>query len=211
MPEILLIGASGLAREVLSLLRTHTDPRTVAFLDDRPELWGTSIDGVLVRGSLLDVVNYPTAQVLLCVGRGSVRAALVERLDRLGIAPGRYARVIHPSVEIPDSCQIGTGSILLAGVVLTTDVSLGDHVVVMPHVTLTHGDRVDSFATLCAGVTLGGDVQVGSGAYLGMNSAVRERVSVGANATLGTGAMLMQDLPSHETWVGVPARRMEGK
>ena len=206
MREILLIGASGLAREVLSLLRTQADPRRVLFLDDQPDLWGTSIDGILVVGGLPEVANHPAAEIVLCVGRGAGRAALVDRLSSLGVTKERYARVIHRTVEIPDSCRIGAGSIVLAGVVLTTDVRLGDHVVVMPHVTLTHGNRVDSFATLCAGVTLGGDVHIGSGAYLGMQAAVRERVTIGAGATIGMAAAVLGDVPPHDTWIGVPAR-----
>lgn len=205
---LVLVAASGLAREALAVVRA-ADPRVrVAVLDDAPERWGTELDGVPVEGGLDLVREHPDDQVLVCAGRGVVRRALVHRLTALGVGPGRYARVVHPSVEVPAGCHVGVGSILLGQVVLTADVRVGNHVVAMPHVTLTHDDVVHEFATLCAGVSLGGDVEVRSGAYLGMNASVREGLVVGRDAVLGMGAALVEDLPAGETWAGVPARRL---
>lgn len=206
MRELLLIGASGLAREVLSVLRGSGDSRVVSVIDDRAALAGTVLDGAPVIGDLAQVDHYPAAKLLVCVGHGAARADLVARLLDRGVTPDRYATLIHPTVTVPATCRVGVGSILLAGAVLTADVHLGEHAVVMPNVTLTHGDRVHDFVTLCAGVTLGGDVTVGSGAYLGMNVSVRERVRIGRGAMLGMGSAALEDVPDRETWVGVPAR-----
>lgn len=207
---LLLVGASGLAREVLAALRSpawHAAPYdVVGVLDDDPATRDRTVGGVPVRGGLDAVGARPDADVLLCVGRGSARAALADRLRGLGVADDRWATVVHPSVEVPGGCVVGPGSVLLAGVVLTADVHVGSHVVLMPHVTLTHDDRVGDAATLAAGVSLGGGVVIGPRAYLGMRASVRERVRVGAGATLGMGAVLLTDLPAGATWAGVPAR-----
>jgi sugar O-acyltransferase (sialic acid O-acetyltransferase NeuD family) len=197
---LLVVAASGLAREALNAARGH---EVIGIVDDDATKWGDLVGGVKVLGGLDVVADHPDASVLLCAGRGSARAALA---DRLQLDELRYATVVHPSVEVPDGCAVGIGSIVLAGCVLTADVHIGRHVVAMPHVTLTHDDVVGDYATLCAGVALGGAVEVGPRAYLGMSSSVRERCRIGADATVGMGATVVSDVPAGETWVGVPAK-----
>ncbi|TPG14128.1 acetyltransferase [Pedococcus bigeumensis] len=203
---LILVAASGLALETAEAARA-CGIRIEGCVDDDATLWGSLAGGWLkVLGGLDSVAAQADCDVIVCAGRGVVRELLTERLRELGVADEQYATVVHPSVSVPDSCTVGAGSVVLAGAVLTAAVSVGRHVVVMPHVTMTHDDVIEDFATLCAGVTLGGGVRVGRAAYLGMASSVREKVTVGARGTLGMGAVLLRDLPGGEVWAGVPAR-----
>lgn len=208
--ELILVAASGLALEVAEAARA-CGLAVRGCVDDNEALWGTAARGWLpVLGGLDALDDHPTDGVVLCAGKGSVRSILAERLEKQGFSAARYATVVHPSVAVPASCSIGPGSVLLAGCVLTASVTVGAHVVAMPHVTLTHDDVVDDFATLCADVTLGGSVYIGREAYLGMSAGVRERVRVGRGSTLGMGSVLVRDLPDGEVWAGVPARPLGG-
>lgn len=204
MRDLVLVAASGLAREVLEVERDAGRYRRILLVDDDPRLWDTRVDGAPVVGPVERAADLD-ADLLVCAGRGTARRDLVRRLAGLGVAPTRYARTRHPAAQVPPSCTVGAGSILLGHVVLTTGVRVGRHVVVMPGVTLTHDDVLHDHATLCAGVSLGGHVTVGEAAYLGMNACVRERVTIGAGATLGMGSALLRDQPAGETWYGVPA------
>jgi sugar O-acyltransferase (sialic acid O-acetyltransferase NeuD family) len=206
--QLVLVAASGLALEVAEAARA-SGWTVRGCVDDDEARWDTCAGGWLPVLGGLDALNgHSSDRVVLCAGRGTVRAALSERLVRQGLPTDRYATVVHPGVVVPASCSIGAGSVVLAGCVLTASVTLGDHVVVMPQVTLTHDDVVEDFATLCADVTLGGSVRVGRAAYVGMSASVRERVRVGAGSTLGMGSVLLTDLPDDEVWAGVPARRL---
>ncbi|HEY9357569.1 MAG TPA: acetyltransferase [Arthrobacter sp.] len=209
MSELILIAASGLAREVLAMVRSSGQYDVLGMLDDDPEMAGVTVDGAPVLGPIDDAPKYTHAFLLVCLGSGKAREAAVERLTALGLRESRYATVIDPTVECPEGCRIGRGSILLRNVTLTASVTLGAHVVAMPSVTFTHDDDVADFATFAAGVSLGGGVRIGRAAYLGLNSSVRERTSVGSYATVGMGAAVLSNVPDGETWVGVPAHPID--
>ena len=206
MKDVILVAASGLAREVMATISEDSSLRVVGLLDDEADLIGTVVGGSPVLGRIDEAPTYPQSKFIVCAGSGRSRSSIVDRLASMGIGRDRFVSVIHPSVSIPASCRIGLGAVLLAQVVLTVDVTVGDHVVVMPGAVLTHDTVVDDFATLCSGVMLGGGVHIATAAYLGMGSSVRERVSVGELGVLGMGATLLEDLPSNEVWIGVPAQ-----
>jgi sugar O-acyltransferase (sialic acid O-acetyltransferase NeuD family) len=202
---LLLVAASGLAREVLSVCEA-AGREVVGVLDDDPAKAGREFGATTVLGPLENVREHADAELLLCAGKGSVRRELAVRLSALGIGDDRYATVVAPSVHVPSSCTVGVGTVLLGGVVLTADVRVGRHVVCMPHVTLTHDDELADYVTLTAGVSLGGAVTVGEAAYIGMNASVREQRTVGAGSVLGMGAVLVTDQPAGTVYAGVPAR-----
>jgi sugar O-acyltransferase (sialic acid O-acetyltransferase NeuD family) len=202
---LLLVAASGLAREVLAVSEALGRP-VLGVLDDDPAKAGMAFGTTTVLGALERLRDHPDAELLLCAGKGSVRRDLAARLAALGVSDDRYATVLDPSVRIPSSCSLGVGSILLGGVVLTADVRVGRHVVCMPHVTLTHDDDLADYVTLTTGVSLGGGVKVGEAAYIGMNASVREQRTVGAGCVLGMGAVLVADQPAGTVYAGVPAR-----
>lgn len=209
MSELILVSASGLAREVLAMVRSSGQYDVVGLLDEDKEMAGVSVDGSPVLGSVDDVLKYPHALILVCVVSGRGREATVERLASLGVSESRYATAVDPSVQIPEGCRIGRGSILSRNVTLTTAVILGAHVVAMPSVTFSYDDDVSDFATFAAGVSLGGGVRIGRGATLGLNASVRDRTSVGDYATVGMGAAVLSNVPDGETWVGVPAHEID--
>ena len=204
--DVILVGASGLAREVIAAAGEQI--HVVGILDDDPARHGTQVDGIDVLGSIADAACF-RAQFLICVGSGEGRRAIVARLADVSISDDRFASFIDRSVRVPVGCAVLSGSILLAGVVLTAAVTIGRHCVVMPHVTLTHDDTLHDFVTIAAGAALAGGVTVSEGAYLGMNVSIRQGVTIGPDTMIGMGAVVLSDVPRGETWAGVPASQLE--
>jgi sugar O-acyltransferase (sialic acid O-acetyltransferase NeuD family) len=210
--SLVVIGSGGFGRETVEAVRalnaTGTRWQLAGYLDDDPARHGTVIDGVPVLGSTSELSTMPDASVVVCTGRPGNYVSRPRIVEALGLPPERYATIIHPSAAVSSTSQVGPGSVLLAKAVLTAAVTVGSHVAIMPHVTLTHDDVIGDFATLASGVCLGGGVHVGWCAYVGAGALVREHRSIGSGALVGMGAIVTRDVPPHEVWAGVPARHV---
>jgi sugar O-acyltransferase (sialic acid O-acetyltransferase NeuD family) len=204
---LLLVGAGGLAREVLAAARTMPDSwDPIGALDDNPLRHGTSLDGVPVLGPIGLVGKYPEAAVVVCMANSRRPGGRLDMAEGLGLPAERFATIVHPFASIPPGFEIGEGSVLLAGAVVTTPIRIGAHILAMPHVLITHDDALEDGVTLAGRVTLSGGVRIGRAAYLGQGALVRENLSIGERAVVGMGAVLLSDVPDGEVWVGSPAR-----
>ncbi len=213
--DVVLLGAGGLARETIEAVRAMNETTPVlrlrGLLDDDPRLHGAVRGGLPVLGPLDLVHDDEAVAVVVCVASPDDPGRRARVVERLGLAPERYATVVHPRACLAASTVLGEGAVVLSGVVSTCDVRIGAHVVLMPQVVLTHDDDIGRAATLGAGACLAGGVEVGPTAYLGSGCQVRQGVRLGAGAVLGMGAVLLHDVPAGQTWVGVPARQLPGR
>ena len=209
-PEpLVLVGPGGFGRETAEVVRAinAVEPRwdLLGFLDDDEARWGATVSGVRVLGGLDALTGLRDARVVVCTGHPGNFTSKKRLVSRLGLEPERYATLVHPAATIPPSCRLGAGTVVLAGVVATTDVLVGAHVGLMPQVVLTHDDRLDDFVIAGAGVQMAGTVHVGEGAYLGSGCLIRESRTIGPWALVGMGAVVTRDVPGGEVWAGVPA------
>ena len=207
---LLLVGSGGFARETAATVRQLSQWALLGFCDDDPSRHGTEVDGIPVLGPAELVHEQADAAVVLCVASSLRPASRVTLAERLGLPPERYATLVHPTSSVAPGAELGSGTVLLAGAVITAPQRVGSHVAVMPLTVLTHDDEVGDFATFATSVALGGSVTIGRAAYLGAGALVRENCTVGAGALVGMGSVVLDDVPPGQVWVGNPARRLRG-
>ena len=208
MKEPLLIyGAGGLGKEILSWVRLLEDFEPVGFMDDGVRK-DTTIKGLKVLGGL-DVLNSFSTPVnlVLALGDPSSKSILIKMID-----PSRvyYPVLKHPSVILQEesSIKIGEGSIITAGCILTTDIHIGSHVLVNLNSTIGHEVEIGSCSSIMTGVNLAGGVKIGDGVLVGSGSNILNYVKVGNFSKIGMGSVVIRDVELDTTVVGVPARKI---
>lgn len=207
MQSLVVLGAGGFAREVAWLVGSLNDVaptwELLGFLDDAVERHGQVLNGTPVLGGIEWLADHSEVYAVCAVGNPRVRKQLVERAARFGT---RFATLIDPSVRHSRFVEIGEGSILCAGTILTTNIQIGRHVIFNLDCTVGHDAVIGDFCTVLPSVNVSGNVTIGEGCNVGTGAAIINDVAVGAWTVLGAGAVAVRDLPAGCTAVGVPAR-----
>ncbi|OQA18434.1 MAG: putative acetyltransferase EpsM [Chloroflexi bacterium ADurb.Bin360] len=215
--KVAIYGAGGFAKEVAFLVEVcaqHGENlRPVCYVDDDTTHHHTFLHDLPVM-SLEEARNqFPDALMAMGVGSPQVRARLVEKAARVGFD---FVTLIHPGVERSKFVEIGLGTVICAGSILTVDIVLGQHVQVNLDCTIGHDVVMDDFATLAPGVHVSGFVRLGKCAYVGtgatiINGTPGEPLVIGDNVVVGAGACVTKSIPDGLVVVGVPARPLASK
>lgn len=86
---------------------------------------------------------------------------------------------------------------------------IGDHTHLDSHVHVGHNARIGRHCQVTAGAIIGGGAIIGNSVFIGLGAIIRNKVSVGDGAVIGMGAVVVEDVPAGETWVGNPARPLQ--
>lgn len=209
--DILILGASGLAREMAMVLE-HVNAREhrwrfLGFVGASAEETGRDLGSGRVLGDddwLL--ASDLCADLVVGVGAPKVRARMLSRYLEQGDRFG-YPNLIHPSATLDfRRVELGRGNVVTAGVVMTCDIEIADFNLFNLNVTVGHDDVIGSCNVFNPGVNLSGYVRVGDRVLAGTGCQVLENLTIGSEATLGAGAVVRADVEPGQTVVGVPAR-----
>jgi sugar O-acyltransferase (sialic acid O-acetyltransferase NeuD family) len=205
--RLVIIGAGGFAREVLDVVEAINRERptwdVVGFVDD-----GDPDEDLLeARGHQLlggsDHLERLDAAFVIGIGDPATRRRLDERASSAGLLP---ATVVHPQATMASLVDLGPGSVVTAGVRMTTNISTGRHVHLNLNTTVGHDCVLGDYVTVNPGVNISGSCVIGDGVMLGTGAAVIQGLTIGAGATVGAGAVAVKDVPPGVTAVGIPAR-----
>lgn len=210
--QIAIYGAGGFAREVAWLVQACNEGaeryQVVCFIDDNLEKQGRMLNGIPIMGLERARDRFPEARVVGGVGSPQSRQFLMEKAAQVGF---QFETVVHPRVERSPWIEIGTGTVICAGNILTTNIVLGRHVQINLDCTIGHDVVMGDYATLAPGVHVSGCVHLGQRVYVGtgaviINGTLEEPIQIGDDAVIGAGACVIGSVPAGVTVVGVPAR-----
>jgi acetyltransferase EpsM len=200
-------GASAQAAMVADVVRLGGEYEIRGFLDDVDlSRRGTAFEDATVLGGReqLSVLRSEGIEhLLVAVGDSDARLRLADAARDHGF---QLAIVVHPRAVVAAGVEIGGGTAVFAGSILSPGVRLGENVIVNTAASVDHGSVLEAGVHVSIGARIGGRVVVGRAAFIGMGAAVVTGVHIGERSIVGAGAVVLKDVPPGVVAYGVPAR-----
>lgn len=195
-----IIGAGGFGREVYWSLPLMQRITAKFFVDDK--YWDES-NPLILPISQFNPAEY---EVVVAIGDPRDRFDMVQKLPK----DTKYFTHIDSSVEILDlNVEIGEGSIICAGCILTTNIKIGKHAHLNLQTTIGHDCEIGDYFTTAPGAKISGDCKIYDCVYIGTNASIKQKISIHSLTTIGMNAAVVKNIEEPGTYIGIPAKKIK--
>jgi sugar O-acyltransferase (sialic acid O-acetyltransferase NeuD family) len=205
--RLAIFGTGGHGREIAWLAeQTGIQREKIAFVVNAEHFLGSKINGHPVY----------TLESGTCDGWPCV-VAIGDPLARMYVASLCAAHemspvsLIHPGVAIHETTYIGRGVVIAAGVLLTVNTSLGEHVHINIGASISHDADIGDGTTVSPGARIAGHVHIGQRVFIGIgatiiNGSSSDPLVIGDDAHIAAGSCVVANVGRSMRVMGVPAR-----
>ena len=209
--DVVIYGTGGFAREVHQIVEDSNAQEQrwnfLGWIDDDARSVGREVHGMSVLGGADWLADHAQVGVLVGVGATPSRWRIVRSIRERSANP--FPTLVHPLAWLGNRIGLGEGTVVCAGSLLTTDLTVGSHTILNLDCTVGHDAVLGDFVTVAPSVNISGNVAIEIGCDLGTGATLIQGISIGHWTTVGAGAVVVRDLPANVTAVGVPAQAIK--
>lgn len=199
MRKLAIIGASGHGKVVADIARKN-GYKEIVFLDDDESIHECGGCPVIGKSSEAGTID---ADIIVGIGNAGIRKRIQE-----SVPEEKLVTLIHPDAVIAEDVAIGVGAVVMAGAVINPGVRIGKGCIINTCSSVDHDCVVGDYVHIAVGSHLCGTVSVGSGTWIGAGATVSNNISICPDCMIGAGAVIVKNIDSAGTYMGVPARRI---
>jgi sugar O-acyltransferase (sialic acid O-acetyltransferase NeuD family) len=210
MKELLIYGAAN--PEIVKLVEAINGKEdtweTIGFLDDFKKDEVASYMGHPILGGEEMIPSYRDKGCYFINNVFSTtkkRRIVTEKLKRFQV---NYATLVSPRVDMLH-VHAGPDCLILDGVILGVNVSIGSHVMIRANCSINHDTMIEDNVFIGPGVTICGKVRIEEGSYIGAGAVIKDGLVIHARSTVGMGAIVNEDVMEGDIVAVPPARSVK--
>ncbi len=211
MSTLFLCGAGNPSGVRLAINVNNAEKKwdNIVILDDDPKRKSTTILGCEIVGGLseLSFANKQTDAVVNLIAGSTQSRWKVKHIIAQHALP--FAKIIHPNVDTLGVSIEHSDITVYENATLGANATLKEGSIVFMNAVLGHGATMNAGSILGPGAVLNARVQLGERAYFGTNASILPDLTIGENATIAANSSVVNNVPSNDTFIGVPAQSLQ--
>jgi sugar O-acyltransferase (sialic acid O-acetyltransferase NeuD family) len=201
--SVAIFGTGGFAREVACVLHDlGRGDRIAAFHEPDDVFQARELLGVPVQPQ--SAFDPSCHRAVIGIGNPAIREKVASQLP----AETVFETLVHPTAVMSQWVELGEGSVICAGVVLTCQITIGRHCQLNLNATVGHDCTFGDFCTIAPGTNISGNVDFGTRVDVGTQAAFRQHLRICDDVVIGMGAVVVKDIVEPGTYVGIPAKKV---
>ena len=206
--NLIVIGGglhAGVCTDIIEKTKKH---KIVGIIDSIAEV-ESSLFGYKVIGRQEELISLCKKHMVdagvVAIGdnysRKLVRDIIVSLLPEF-----KFVNIIHPNVTIGRKTELGTGIVIMSGVIIGPECIIEDFCILNTGAQLEHNSFMGEYSHLSAGSITGGKVRIGKFSAITLGVILVDRITIGENTVVGSGSLVLCDLPDNVLAYGNPAK-----
>lgn len=202
MKKLVIFPFNGNGVEALDCI-DNEEFEFLGFIDD--DTTKKSASYTIFRRKFLE--NFPEVFILAVPGSSTSYRNRKRIISSLPVkSSNRFVSIVHPTASIGKNVSIGSNCLIMAGVVITSNAQIEDHVCILPNSIIHHDATIGEYSLVGSKVVVAGGTTIGKNCYVGSGSNVINGIQVGDGALIGMGSNVLRNVEENTTVVGNPAR-----
>jgi sugar O-acyltransferase (sialic acid O-acetyltransferase NeuD family) len=201
-----IYGGGGLGSEIKVMLGSTPEWKVEGFYDDGKKK-GSTMMGVPCLGGLAELLNdSEPRKLIIAIADPQLKKQIARKLSHKNNIS--FPVIIDPRATLLDksTITIAAGSIITAGCILTTNITIGEHVLLNLNTTIGHNTVIGSHCSIMPGVNIAGEIILEDEVLIGSGANLINHITIGTASRVGSGAVVTRSVLPGKTVVGVPAR-----
>lgn len=204
--KLAIIGSGDLAK-LISFHAGLLGYDIFGYFDDFAAKGNEVFDGKEVKDTIDNIEYYENEFDFIIIGIGYKYLRFRKKIYNKLSTKFKFLNIIHKSVVICSSVQIGDGNLILPGCVFDDGVNIGNNNVFNTGVIIAHDTSVSSHSFYGPGVNLAGFVVLGECCFFGINSTIIDNITICDDVQTGGGAVITKNIMESGLYLGVPATK----
>lgn len=198
MSNLVLYGAGGHAKVIYDIILSNN--LLLDYLVDDNPLSSEFFNHFDIFKPEEETLN--NKKVIVAVGNPIARENIVNKIKNIC----EFETLIHRSAFVSRFSELGEGTVVMPHACINAEAKVGIHCILNTACIIEHECIVEDYVHISPSVTLAGNVTVKKGAQIGIGARIIPGITIGENAIIGAGTVVIHDVPANATIVGNPGK-----